>query len=393
MSFPNYLRLAPLTLALAILSVLAVGQAGDAQAIKIEPVVWQMDEDYPSDLYTDTQVPVQTVYIKTHDVEDWMSTYDPQGVSGIPRLQEIVRGYNQLGIDVVAWFVPGVNWDQPDPANLENQRAMARAVIDSGVEALDADVEPFDGFCNQFCQWLTDNLWVRLRAERPDATLGVIYDPRPDHRDHSGLQTWLSVANVALPMCYWDMFEGQPPYDDPAGCVRAAHSELQPYVGGRTVEYVPMLQGDGSPEDVVAAVWESQVLGLSRVSIWRRGVTSNEVWNAIRPYADAVTQTCARALADGCLLRADRDTSVWVIYDNTRYRIRDIDAFNALGYESANIQVVPGYFMESVRTTTPDGTLLREAGTIPTYVVAGGAKFLLTGPVSFGNPGARTQSL
>lgn len=374
-NFSCLLRSAPLVLALAAICLLAFARAPGADAIKIEPVVWQSDEDYPADIYSDTQLPVETVYLKTHDVEEWMSRYDADGISGIPALREQVRMYNQLGIEVIAWFVPGVNWDSPDPGDMEPQLTLAHAIIDSGVQALYADVEPYPGFCDQYCQYVAENFWLPLRAERPDAELGVIYDPRPQWNAPSGLATWMSVADVALPMCYWEDFIDQPPWNDPAGCVRSALADLSLTAPGRALEYVPMLQGNSSPERFMEAVAESQALGLSRVSVWRRGVTPNEVWDAVRPYADPVMPICARTLGDGCLVRADSDTSVWVLYGGTRYRIRDLASFDLMGFRTDAVQVVPDSLLAGLPVTPPEGALLREVGSATTHVIAGRAKF------------------
>jgi len=167
--------------ALALLTMLAVGgqhfgvdfTPRPAKAIEIETVVWQFAQDYPGVEGDDTLLPVGTVHIKTHDGTDWMSTYDgnSKAVTGPASLRRLIADYNAKGIEVVAWFVPkGVD--------VERQVAMAEAVLDTGVKALYADVEPFDGFCYWDCNYLAEQFWWRLRAERPEANLGVIYDPR-----------------------------------------------------------------------------------------------------------------------------------------------------------------------------------------------------------------------
>jgi hypothetical protein len=74
-------RLGPLIL-IAALGVLQLSSSegtarADSTDIKIEAVVWQFNRDYPGAEPNDLNLPIKTVYIKTHDGTDWMSTYDP----------------------------------------------------------------------------------------------------------------------------------------------------------------------------------------------------------------------------------------------------------------------------------------------------------------------------
>jgi hypothetical protein len=144
-----------------------------------------------------------------------MSVYDehPQAVSGPDAFRKAIDSYRAQGIDVVAWFVPK-GWD------IETQLIMAGQVLESGVTALYADIEPFPGFCDLDCPFLASQFWPRLRERYPTADLGVIYDPRPVNWGRSGLVDWMRPANTVLPMCYWSSFVDQPPWNDPAGCVR-----------------------------------------------------------------------------------------------------------------------------------------------------------------------------
>ena len=153
-----------LVAALLVVALLAVSSdsPSPAGAIEVEPVIWQLDTDYPG--VGDAGLPVSTVYIKTHDGSDWMSTYDdhPRAVSGPASIRQLITDYAAQGIEVAAWFVPyGLDFDA------QVQRAIE--VIDSGVKALYADLEPFQGFCYQDCHALAENFWYRVRAARPDA--------------------------------------------------------------------------------------------------------------------------------------------------------------------------------------------------------------------------------
>jgi hypothetical protein len=127
------------------------GGAAQAESLDVEAVIWQFGRDYPGAEANDLNLPIKTVYIKTHDGTDWMSTYDshPKAVSGPDALRNLVRDYSYLGIDVVAWFVPY-------GTDVEGQLQRAREVIDAGVKGLVADVEPYSGFCAQNCPMLAE---------------------------------------------------------------------------------------------------------------------------------------------------------------------------------------------------------------------------------------------
>ena len=121
---------------------------------------------------------------------------------------------------------------------------------------------------------------LAVGAERPEANLGVIYDPREWTWQDSGTWKWLSTANAALPMCYWELYADQGIWADPSGCVSQAHADLSWLAPGRQLEYIPMLEGDTSGDKFLAAMDAARSAGSSRVSIWRRGVVRPEVWEA-----------------------------------------------------------------------------------------------------------------
>lgn len=266
----------------ALFLAVAAGMQGDVaktaaqeEPLSVEPFAWRFNEDYPGSV-SDADAPIDVVYIKTHDGTDWMSRWESNKnvVSGPDALRRIIGDYESQGIPTIAWFVP-------NGTDYQAQIDYAKAVLDAGVDGLYADIEPYDGFCNNDCGALAENFWKPLRAERPDAVLGVIYDPRPQHWDSSAVQSWFSVADVALPMCYWDTFSGQDPWGDPRGCIEAAAADLPGLAGGRHIEYVPIVQGDTSPEKMKQGIESIKSLGLNRLRIWRRGLVSAEVWTAI----------------------------------------------------------------------------------------------------------------
>ncbi|MCI0813479.1 MAG: hypothetical protein J4O14_01235, partial [Chloroflexi bacterium] len=127
----SYSRQPFILIALASLVAVVALQANGpsaAEAIDVDPLIWQLSIDYPETLPGDLELPISTIYIKTHDGGDWMSTYDshPNAVSGPAAIQNLIDIYGAQGIEVAAWFVPkGTDYD--------TQLLRALQVIDSGV--------------------------------------------------------------------------------------------------------------------------------------------------------------------------------------------------------------------------------------------------------------------
>jgi hypothetical protein len=380
-------------LAIFLLALLSVGgqQLGQsltttpARAVEFEAVIWQFGQDYPGADNDDTKLPVQTVYIKTHDATNWMSTYDRTGnaVDGPSSIRRLIADYNAQDIEVVAWFVP-------KGGDVDRQVEMAVEVIDSGVKGLYADLEPFEGFCHNDCGFLAEHFWWRVRAERPNAKLGVIYDPRPWTFEQSATWRWLAVADVAAPMCYWEDFNDQPPYNHPAGCVNQARSDLAYLAQGKNLEYIPMLQGNTTAERFTEAVEAARSGGAYKVSVWRRGIVSPEVWAAARalnapsplqPPPDYgkfwVWSPCPW---DGCMLQEEHGSGVYVIYGGAKFAIPSPEVMQALGFGLTRWFVGDGQ-MASVPDVPYDGTLVRELGSDGgVWVMYGGARFAITSP-------------
>jgi hypothetical protein len=380
-----------LRLAFVLLACLAaiqeLGPQADtpaAQAVEIEAVIWQFGKDYPGAQGDDTLLPVQTVYVKTHDATNWMSTYDQDAmaVRGPNSIRRLIDHYRGQGIEVVAWFVP-------KGGDVEGQLRMAKAVLDSGVRALYADIEPFDGFCYLDCDYLAREFWSRLRQERPEANLGVIYDPRPWTWGDSATANWMAVANAALPMCYWELYADQGVWADPRGCVSQAYSDLSLLAPGLALEYIPMLQGDTTGGRFLDAMDAAREAGASKVSLWRRGVVSQEVWEAAwniwepSPVVAAAWPSYwvwSQCPWDGCILREESSDALYVLYSGAKFRIPSPEALAAMGRRSGDHWIVADGQLGMVADIPWDGTLVQEAGSGAVYVVYAGAKFPIPSP-------------
>ncbi len=353
----------------------------DSTDIKIEAVVWQFNRDYPGAEPNDVNLPIKTVYIKTHDGTDWMSTYDPNpnAVSGPGALRNLITAYSFQGIDVAAWFVPY-------GTDIEGQLQRAKEVIDTGVKGLYADVEPFNGFCNQNCGLLADQFWKRLRAERPNAVLGVTYDPRTQWQEPAALSAWLSVADVAAPDCYWETFAGQGVWGDPGTCLLQAHADLKALTPGRDVEFAPMLQGATNGPRMRVALDTALSLGAERVSLWRRGVVPAEVWSLIKAYVGELDRPCWVTRSDNCLIQEPGDP-IWLLQGGARFGISDPDVLGDLGYSLGDVRPVPDGFADLLPLAPRDGTLVKEFGLDTIYVVYAGGRFGFPSPAAFDSLG------
>jgi hypothetical protein len=373
------IRLLYVAVAAVLLGVLGDQAAHAAPPPLVEPIIWQLNRDYPEGSPADSSLAISTVYIKTHDGSDWMSTYDqhPYAVSGPASIQNLINIYGAQRIEVAAWFVPKGN-------DYDRQVEMAVQVIDSGVTALYADLEPFSGFCNRDCAVLAANFWTRVRAERPNARLGVIYDPRPQYWNPSATPQWFANADVALPMCYWETFAGQGIFGDPAGCITQARADLAILSPNRPIEYLPILQGDSTAERTQIALDAAIRSGASRVSLWRRGVVPNEVWNMIRDYQAPSGPHCALNLVENCVIKDASSGTVYIMRGGARFGFPSWDSFIAMGFSGRDIQVLPSGVIPGVPIVPVDGTAIREFGGETTYVVLGGAKFAISGDAPAG---------
>lgn len=367
------MALIAVTLALALLSTSSArAEDGDPEltTIAVDPFVWQLNKDYSEDTPSDTSLPISRVLIKTHDGTDWMSTYDehPNAISGPQALKSMKNVYTAQGIEVVAWFVPKTT-------DVDKQLEMAKAVIDTGVTALYADVEPFAGFCYPDCAYLADTFWKQLRQQRPNATLGVIYDPREQWIEPEAAAKWLKNADVALPMCYWESYYGKGPWADPAGCVIQGYYSLRSMANIDDMHYEPALQGDATPARFTKALDAALDLGSERVAVWRRATVLPETWDAIANYAGVIDRPCWLELPDGCLLAEIGEPAVYLIAGGAKFHIPNPQALKNLGYTFDDVDPAPDGFMDTVPDIPRDDTLITEYKGPDIYIVYGGARF------------------
>jgi len=89
-------------------------------------------------------------------------------------------------------------------------------------------------------------------------------------------------------------------------------------------------------------------------------------------------------LADNCLIRETSGSSVYLLQGGARFLVPDTDTLLRLGLDPSAVLVVPDQFVNSLPPIPHDGTLLTEEDSAQVYVVAGGARFPLTGQEVYG---------
>jgi hypothetical protein len=174
-------------------------------------------------------------------------------------------------------------------------------------------------------------------------------------------------------MCYWDDFTGQVPYGDPQGCIAQARADLAVLAPGRPLEYIPIFQGDSTPDRVRQAMDASVRAEATRVSLWRRGVVSMDVWSSILGYVAPSGPHCALNLFDGCVVTEAFQQSIYLVMGGAKLPINTAD-LPSIGLTERDIQTLPSGRLGQIPDAPADGTLLSVFGG-STYVIYGGAKF------------------
>jgi hypothetical protein len=150
-----------------------------------------------------------------------------------------------------------------------------------------------------------------------------------------------------------------------------------------------MLQGDTTGGRFLDAMDAAREAGASRVSLWRRGVVTQDVWDAAwniwepSPVVAAawpsywVWSPCPW---DGCILREESSDALYVLYSGAKFRIPSPEALAAMGRNPGDHWIVADGQLSMVADIPWDGTLVQEAGSGAVHVVYAGAKFPVPTP-------------
>ncbi|HLF78418.1 MAG TPA: LysM peptidoglycan-binding domain-containing protein [Dehalococcoidia bacterium] len=227
------------------------------------------------------------ILLKTHDGIEWMADYDknPFAVSGPAQVKTLVEYYEAAGIPFHAWTVlHGV-----DPVR---EARMAAEVLAVGARSIWLDVEPHAGFWRGTTQDAV-TFARELRRLQPNGKVVLSIDPRPWMLTGFPLREFAAISDAIAPQQYWRTF------DTPANHRRFQESGYPVPAGGVTPEFLlavskvalaplgkPLLQvGQGATPDKVEFkrfIDGTYGDGGDMVSVWRYGVTSEDVFQLLR---------------------------------------------------------------------------------------------------------------
>lgn len=223
--------------------------------------VWTLGSDYPGVDQDDMNLPISRVIFKSHDGINWMK---PPG-----ELLALHNIYAAQNIDFGLWCVV---WGT-DPAG--EAQMVVDALQAAQTDLMVLDVEPYA----QFWQAPWSNLHPYMQAIRfamPQARIGLSFDPRRfpyNHVDEIHFEEWLPYVDSLWPQVYWDTFglaDPDPLLEDVASYCLPTGKELVWVLPGH----------DPVHGRFQWALRTALVLG-GNISIWRRGVTTQENWDII----------------------------------------------------------------------------------------------------------------
>jgi LysM repeat protein len=227
------------------------------------------------------------ILVKTHDGVEWMAKYDKSryAVSGPAQIRTLADYFESGGVPFHAWaVVHGV-----DPIR---EARMAAEVVNNGARSIYLDVEPHAGF------WRGTPgdaiaFGNEFRRLAPNAYVSISIDPRPWMLPALPMREFASFANELSPQQYWRTF------DTPANYEKFTASGFPVGPGGMTPEFLIEVSrqalgafglpvnpvGQGATPD--AGEWHRFVnhaygAGSSIVSVWRYGVTTEDVLGMLR---------------------------------------------------------------------------------------------------------------
>ena len=221
------------------------------------------------------------VVLKTHDGLDWMSTYDhsPDAISGVDRLRNVARYFEDRGIPFHAWCVV-------KGADPEREAQMAADVLAAGARSLTLDLEGYSGF------WIGSaddaiRFGNELRRLSPFGRVDISIDARPWRLHDVPVREFVAFSDGIWPQLYWDTFATPDNVDGfnaagypvpaagitPEFLLDATQKLLAPFER----EVLPVGQGAASEPGTwprfAHRAWE---LGMTQLVDWRLGVTADE---------------------------------------------------------------------------------------------------------------------
>jgi LysM repeat protein len=250
--------------------------------------VWQFaTEGEPAEIAPRLRANGLGIVLKAFDGTRWMSDYDrsPYAISDPSQAGVLANYFESEGVPFHAWCVL-------HGSNPVREAEMAASVLEAGARSLWLDVEPHPGFWRGSAEAAL-RFGEELRRLQPDARVVLSIDPRPWHLGPAPLHEFASFSNVLAPQQYWGIFNTRtnrrrfleagfpvPPEGvTPEFLIGVSDSLLSSL--GLPVHHV----GQGSSQD--PAEWDRFVEtafadGTDFVSVWRHGITTDQVMGVLR---------------------------------------------------------------------------------------------------------------
>lgn len=266
----------------------AISPRGRAKGLAHLAWVWQFSVDGPPERIASTLAQNNMgIILKTHNGTQWMSDYDSSlyAVSGPKQVAVLASYFEKYGIPFHTYcVVKGV-----DP---QREAQMCAQVIAAGARSIFIDLEPHSGYWQGTPQGAL-TFGQEFRRRRPDATLYLAVEPRPWQISRVPVAEFASFSQGFAPMIYWETF------NSPENVSRFQSSGFPPGSEGVTPEFLldvsrsllnkygspiwPIGQGASRNHDAwIRFVTHAYALEMGSVSVWRYGVTADDVWQLLR---------------------------------------------------------------------------------------------------------------
>ncbi len=331
------------------------------------------------------------VILKTHDGIEWMAQYDKNAyaVSGPAQVKTLIDYYETAGIPFHAWTVVHGGADAMTEAR------MAADVLAAGARSIYLDVEGGSGFWRGNAQ---DALafGAELRRLQPNGRIVLSIDPRPWTFTGYPLKEFASFSDAIAPQQYWRTF------NTPANVRKFQENGYPVPPEGVTPEFLlavskialaplnrPLIQvGQGATPD--SNEWKrfmdtAYSNGSDMVTVWRYGVTTDDVFNMLvaippkkppPPPAAVAAATGGTLTANGTYIVASGD-SLSAIAAAQGVSLADIANINGLAdpyplYVGQELKIPGAAGGGGAAAAQPAPAATSGGGGNKTYVVASG---------------------